>query len=100
MKLKHYKEVIYSVEDKDFDSFVNSIYGGNFSFVAQYSATNGAEHHFVLPSELTNLFGVSGYEAEEIRRGEYKDHLVGKVFQCLFEDGHLEEGRYIISVEY
>lgn len=92
MKLNTKKKVIIEIESHDFNEFVENAYGGSFEFEAQHEAY-AAKYDFSVPS-ITTFFGS---EAKDIRSGNYKRHSVHKVFQCLYEDGLIEEGNYIID---
>lgn len=94
--IKFNKKVIYSIDSNDFDSFVTSKYGGNFEFVAQHEANNYSSYEFKAPN-MSMFFDT---EAEDIRSGKYRNHSVYKIIQVLFEDGHIEEGNYLIDVNW
>lgn len=96
MKLKKKKQSVFIVESDDFDKFVKSIYGGNYEFVAYQEAQNYSCYKFEAP----NMNMPWPKDDENVRKGKYKVHDTHRLFRCLFEDGHIEEGTYIINVSW
>jgi hypothetical protein len=96
MKLKAEKKSFFEVEYDDFNDFVNETYGGGFEFVAQHEGNNYSAYEFSAP----NVAMFFGDEGKDIRNGEYKNHSVHMIIQCLFEDGLIEEGEYLIKVSW
>lgn len=90
------KQSTFIIECDDFDSFVESKYGGNLEFVAQQEANNYSNYDFSAP----NMAMFFDDEAKDIREGKYKNHSVHQIIQVLFEDGFIEEGEYIIRVSW
>ena len=96
MKLKVTKKCIVEVEYDDFNDFVNETYGGGFEFVAQQEANNYSSYEFSAPNKAMFF----GDEGKDIRNGDYKNHSTHKIIQCLYEDGLIDEGEYIIKVSW
>lgn len=86
----------FTIDCDDFDRFVESKYGGNLEFVAQHEANNYSNYDFSAPNQAMFFSN----EAEEIRNGDYNNHSIHKIFQVLFEDGFIEEGEYLIEVNW
>lgn len=93
MKLKTKKQTVHIVESDDFDKFVNNIYGGNYEFVADHEAQNYSCYKFEAP----NMNMPWEKDDANIRKGIYKGDT-HRLFRCLYEDGHIEKGTYIIKV--
>jgi len=97
-KLKSVKKTIFEVDYGDLEDFINEIYGGNFEFVAIQEANNYCSYTFDIPSK--DIFFFSD-EKERIRQGKYdRDISVYQILQCLYEDGFLEAGEYLVNVSW
>ena len=94
MKLKTEKKCIIKVDYNDFNDFVNETYGGGFEFTEQHEANNYSAYEFTAPNSARFF----GDEAKDIRNGDYKNHSVHKIIQCLYEDGLIDKGEYVIKV--
>ncbi len=90
------KKVIYTIDYYDFQEFVMSKYGGELHFVAQHEANNYSSYTFTAPNRAM-FFDT---EAEEIRDGDYNNNSIHQIIQVLYEDGHIEEGDYLIKVSW
>lgn len=92
MDLKHEVKVINLVDSDDFNDFVESKYGGSFEFEAIQEAYE-ASYDFRVPNKYSNDFG----DMTKIRSGKYPMYCAHAVFQCLFEDGFIDAGDYIVK---
>lgn len=98
MELKVIKKTIYEIDEYDFNEFVMKKYGGNFEFVAQHEANNDSQYSFNARKKTTKDSSYLLSIKEDIRKGAYGMHSVYAVFECLLEDGHIDEGEYVIEV--
>jgi hypothetical protein len=86
------------INSDDFDEFVKSKYGGNFEFVAEQEANNNSHYKFEVPCQYLNSWDIP--RIAEIRKGKYPAYFVNLVFQCLYEDGFLPEGKYTVECSW
>lgn len=86
-------EVNYS----DFEEFVNSIYGGNLEITAIQEMGNGSFIEQTVPSKYRCP---DKKKEEQIRNGKYPMYSIGYIFDCLYKDGYLEEGNYLIKISW
>lgn len=93
MRLKHKKETVFFVDYKDFDNFVSEVYNCDYEFVAEHEANNYSSYEFEAP----NLNEDYDDEYAKIRAGKLMSDTHG-LFNCLYEDGHIEKGKYVINV--
>jgi len=96
VKLKGKKITATLIEYHDFDTFVESKYGGSFEVVAIEELNNYMRWSFNVP----NVAHMTKEEADKIRSGNYPMYSTHMVVQCLYEDGYLEEGEYEINVSW
>jgi hypothetical protein len=92
--MKFREEKVKIIDSQQFNQFVNSIYGGNFEFEAIEESNNDSSYKFSI-SKGDYLYAES---AEKIRSGKYSNFSTRNVLLSLLEDGHIEEGTYIIDV--
>jgi|JFJP01.1.fsa_nt_gi hypothetical protein len=93
MKVVTYNEIDYY----DFNKFVQSIYGGNFEFVANEEANNYSRYKFDAPNVHMDF---DGEEEAAIRSGKYPMQCTHALFNVLHKDGHIQAGDYIIKVSW
>lgn len=89
------KPEIFEMDAYDFNQLVEKHYGGSFEFEAIEEA-NHAHYKYEVDekgAKLTMDFG----ECEKIRAGKYPMYCTNHVFKCLFEDGHIKAGTYLID---
>ena len=90
------KEVIFSIDSSDFNDFLIGKYGGDFEFMAQEEGDNGASYDY----NVDGGYDLEEQEADEIRNGDYGDYFVSDILDVLCADGHIEAGKYLISINY
>ena len=85
----------FEMEVDDFNQLVEKAYGGSFEFEAIQEADRSLYEFTASPkdAEVTMDFG----ECAKIRSGNYPMYCTHHVFKCLFEDGHLKAGKYLID---
>ena len=91
------KETKYTIDSSDFNDFLIGKYGGNFEFVAQEEADNGASYTYTVDGNLDN---VDDDDIENVRNGDYGDVQVCDIFDILCADGHVEAGKYLVGVSW
>ena len=96
-KLKVIKRTILEVDYSDFEEYVNSIYGGNLEIIAIQELNNNSHIEHTVPSKYRYP---DKRKEEQIRSGKYPMYSIGYIFDCLYEDGHLEEGNYFIDISW
>lgn len=96
-KLKVVKKTIMEVDYSDFERFVTSIYGGDLELTAIQEIGNYSFIEQTVPSKYRYP---DKKKEEQIRSGEYPMYSIGYIFDCLYADGYLEEGTYLISVSW
>jgi len=96
MKLKGTKKTIFEVDSDNFDRFVEHHYGGSFEVIAIQELNNGSMLTIPVPNAAVSF----STDNEEIRRGDYPMYSAFKIVNCLYEDGHLEEGELSIKVSW
>ena len=94
MKLKFEEKIVKIIDSQDFKKFVESIYSGCYDFEALQESNNDSSHKF----NVSKKDYFDNDYAEKIRIGNYPDFSIRDVLRCLIEDGHIEEGTYIIDV--
>ena len=96
VKLKSRQVTATLIDSDDFNEFVESKYGGSFEIVAIEELNNNMRWSFNVP----NVAHMTKEDANKIRSGNYPMWSTYMVVQCLYEDGHLEEGEYEINVSW
>jgi hypothetical protein len=96
MELKSRKVTATLIDSDDFNEFVESKYGGSFEVIAIEELNNNMRWSFNVP----NVAMLSDEDAKKIRNGDYPMWSTHMVVQCLYDDGHLEEGEYEINVSW
>jgi hypothetical protein len=96
-KLNVVKKTVLEVDYSDFEQFVNSIYGGNLEIVAIQEMGNSSYVEQTVPSKYRYP---DKKKEEQIRSGKYPMYSIGYIFDCLYEDGYLEEGTYLIKISW
>ena len=94
MKLIFKEECVKIIDSQNFKRFVESIYGGSYDFESCEESNNDSSHKFSV-SKDDYLYDD---DAKKIRSGNYPDFSARNLLRCLLEDGHIEEGTYIIDV--
>lgn len=95
------KEVVYGINEDEFNKVVESAYGGSFDFVAIQEANNDSCYKYNVNRDKS--LGLSQYHLSNmalVRAGHYRGFCTSAVFQCLLEDGYIEEGIYSIEVSW
>jgi hypothetical protein len=95
VKLEMTKKSTIHLCYSNFENFVNSIYGGNYEMQPDLCCANDTTHEFSVPYKYGDE-----EELSEVRKGKYPEYCTSVIFQALYEDGHIEEGEYIVSVSY
>ena len=90
-------ETKYTIDSFDFNDFLTSKYGGDFEFVAQEEANNGSSYKYTVDGKLDNI---DDNDIEDVRNGDYGDVQVCDILDVLCADGHIEAGKYLISVSW
>lgn len=94
MELKKKTKTVHIVDYSDLESFIESIYGGNYEFVAEEEANNYSSYETSAPNK-----GMMWDDTEEkIKQGNYNGISVHQLFNQLHKDGHVEKGDYLINV--
>lgn len=97
-KLNVVKKTIMEVDYHEFEQFVNSIYGGDLEIIAiQETASNYSFIEQTVPSKYR--YPDKKIE-DQIRSGKYPMYSIGYIFDCLYVDGYLEEGTYLIKISW
>jgi hypothetical protein len=89
------KPELIEMDADEFNRLVEKHYGGSFEFEAIEEANNALYKYEISEhdAKITMDFG----ECEKIRAGKYPMYCIHHVFKCLFEDGHIKAGRYLID---
>ena len=103
--LKCKTETVYTVHYRDLEDFVQSIYGGDYEFVAVQECGNNESHKFRVDGKLCYWPGgeVNDYnvkKADSIRLGKYPNYCNNLIFDCLFVDGYIPTGTYLVQVSW
>jgi len=96
LKLKTIQVTATLIDSDDFNEFVEDKYGGSFEIIAIEELNNNTRWSFSLPS-MTKL---TKDREDKIRNGDYPMYSTQEVIQCLYFDGHIEDGDYEIAVNW
>ncbi len=87
------------VNASDFDNFVTSIYGGDFETAAIQEFNYNSYVKHTVPDKFPEQDWIEEEKAQ-IRNGDYPDYCAYRVLDCLYEDGHIPEGTYLIISDH
>jgi hypothetical protein len=93
-ELKGEKKSVLCIDSNDFDKFVSDIFKCNYEFIPEHEAYNGCYYLFKATKEIPDY---DKAEAVEVRVGK-EMHNTHLIFDVLCQDGHIDEGEYLIKV--
>ena len=97
MKLKTFKKTVIEVRAFDLEEFVSSIYGGDLDIVAIEEMGNDSNFSVEVPKQYNIL---SKEWSDQIRKGDYPPFSTAQILECLYEDGYIEKGEYLINISW
>ena len=97
-KLKCKKRTVFWVDYYDFNSFVNDIYGIDYSFTASEESGNDTTHAF---NKIDGKVDACDQEDLDLfKTNEKQSYMARILLNNLCKNGYIEPGDYLIKVSW